>query len=35
MIPKITPEMLRAQPDQTVNVINRVIDAVNELQRKK
>ena len=35
MIPKITSEMLRTQPDQTVNVINRLIDAVNELQRKK
>lgn len=35
MIPKITSEMLRTQPDQTVNIINRVIDAVNELQRKK
>ena len=34
-LPYITSEMLSKQPDQTVNVINRLIDAVNELQRKK
>lgn len=30
-IPRITPSMLREQPDQTVNIINRIIDKVNEL----
>ena len=30
-IPKVTPIMLREQPDQTANIINRIIDAVNEL----
>ncbi len=34
-IPKITSEMLSKQPDQTVNVINRLIDEVNELTRNK
>lgn len=34
-IPKITSEMLSKQPDQTVNIINRLIDEVNELTRNK
>jgi hypothetical protein len=29
-IPKVTPMMLREQPDQFSEIINRVIDAVNE-----
>lgn len=35
LIPHITSEMLSKQPDQTVNVINRLIDEVNELTRNK
>lgn len=30
-IPKITPEMLRNLPDQTCNILNRVIDEINNL----
>lgn len=30
-IPRLTPDMLRSQPDQTCNIINRVIDAINEM----
>ena len=29
-IPKVTPMMLREQPDQTANIINRIIDEINE-----
>lgn len=35
LVPHITSEMLSKQPDQTVNVINRLIDEVNELTRSK
>ena len=35
LIPHITPEQLRTQPDQTVNIINRLIDQVNILTNKK
>lgn len=30
-IPRVQPMQLREQPDQTANIINRIIDAVNEL----
>lgn len=30
-IPRVTPMMLREQPDQFSEVINRVIDIVNNL----
>lgn len=30
-IPKIQPGMIKAQPDQTAAIINRIIDIVNEL----
>lgn len=30
-IPKVTPMMLREQPDQTAEIINRLIDEVNKL----
>ena len=33
LIPSITPEMLRTQPDQTVEIINRLIDTVNSLSQ--
>lgn len=29
-IPRVTPTMLREQPDQFSEVINRIIDIVNE-----
>lgn len=28
-IPRITPVMLREQPDQVCSIINQVIDAIN------
>lgn len=28
-IPKVTPMMLREQPDQTAEIINRIIDVLN------
>lgn len=31
MIKHITPEMLRSQPDQVCQVINKVIDKINQL----
>lgn len=31
LIPRVTPEMLKNQPDQTTDILNRIIDAVNEL----
>lgn len=34
LIPRITPEMLRNQPDQACDTINRAIDAINELIAK-
>lgn len=30
-IPRLTPEMLKKLPDQACNIINRVIDAINNL----
>lgn len=30
-IPKVTPMMLREQPDQFSEIINRLIDEVNKL----
>lgn len=30
-IPKVTPMMLKEQPDQTADIINRLIDEVNNL----
>ena len=35
LIPRITPHQLREQPDQTVDILNRLIDAVNDLQRSR
>lgn len=32
-IPRITPDMLRNLPDQACNIINRVIDEVNRLNK--
>ena len=32
-IPRITPTMLRSQPDQTAEIINRLIDKVNGLDK--
>lgn len=29
-IPRVTPDMLRSQPDQFTNIINRIIDELNE-----
>lgn len=31
-IAHVTPEVLRQQPDQFCNLINRLIDAVNSLE---
>lgn len=28
-IPRVTPDMLRNQPDQFTNIINRIIDELN------
>lgn len=28
-IPRITPIMLKEQPDQTADIINRIIDKIN------
>ena len=33
LIPKLTPEMLRKQPDQTIAILNRLIQVVNDLQK--
>ncbi len=33
LIPKLTPEMLKKQPDQTVALLNRLIQVVNDLQK--
>lgn len=30
-IPKVNPVMLRELPDQTADILNRVIEAVNKL----
>lgn len=32
-IPRITPVMLREQPDQVCSIINQLIDRINELTR--
>lgn len=32
-IPKVTPMMLREQPSQFVDVINRLIDEVNNIEK--
>lgn len=29
-IPRVTPMMLREQPDQFTEIINRIIDVINE-----
>lgn len=34
LIPHLTSTMLSSQPDQASNIINRLIDYVNELQRQ-
>lgn len=31
LIPRIQPNMIKEQPDQVANIINRVIDRLNEL----
>lgn len=31
LIPRVSPVMLREQPDQTTEILNRIIDVVNEL----
>lgn len=31
LIPRVTPEQLRTQPDQFCEVINRIIDRINSL----
>lgn len=30
-IPKVTPMMLREQPDQTASIINSIIDEINRI----
>lgn len=35
LIPHLSSSQLKNQPDQTVATLNRVIDAINELQNKK
>lgn len=35
LIPRIKPEMIKNQPDQTAAVINRLIDEVNKLSQSK
>ncbi len=30
IIPRVTPTLIREQPDQLANILNRVIDAINE-----
>lgn len=32
IIPKLTSEMLKSLPDQTVAILNRVIDKVNGIE---
>lgn len=31
LIPHVTPVMLRELPDQTADILNRIIDAINKL----
>jgi len=33
-LPRITAEQLRAHPDQTANLINRIIDAINDHEKR-
>lgn len=35
LIPKISPDMIRNQPDQTSAILNSLIDIVNKLQKDK
>lgn len=35
LIPRISPDMLRNQPDQVSDILNRLIDQVNILSNKK
>lgn len=35
LIPRIRPEQIKQQPDQVAAILNQVVDAVNDLQRKK
>ena len=35
IIPHVTPEMIRKQPDQVSDILNRLIDQVNILTNKK
>ena len=30
-IPKVTPMMIREQPDQTASIINSIIDEINRM----
>lgn len=32
-IPKVTPMMLKEQPSQFIDVINRLIDEVNDIEK--
>lgn len=34
LIPRVTSELLRTQPDQFVRTINAIIDKLNELDQK-
>lgn len=34
-LPKVTPEMMRIQPDQFCATMNRVIEYINQLENKK
>lgn len=31
LIPRVTPEMLRHNPDQVTQILNRIIDTLNAL----
>ena len=32
LIPRVTPFMLREQPDQVTDILNRIIDKLNEIE---
>lgn len=34
-IPRVTPEMISKQPDQTSAILNQLIQVVNDLQNKQ
>ena len=35
LIPRISSEMLRSQPDQTVKIINQIVDELNIMIRER